>query len=294
MATEHSTPAISKGRDLTGQHFGEWTVLSYTRTQRYGAKGYIRFWLCHCSCGTEREVRGPDIVHGNSTSCGCKGIARLQDMVEDLAGQSFSRWTVLRRLTDHIRHGEKLRWVCRCECGTEKDIAGHDLRNGQSKSCGCLKIDTAGDQRRTHGQSGNFHKGIQASAEYRIWIGMKNRCYVPSATGYANYGGRGITVCDRWNESFEAFLEDMGPKPSPTHSIDRFPDSEGNYCPENCRWATRTQQNRNTRKNHLLTYRGETLSIAEWAERLKLDPRTLCMRIIRGWTTERAIETPVY
>ncbi len=127
--------------------------------------------------------------------------------------------------------------------------------------------------------------------EYEVWKKMRQRCCNPRHTSYRNYGGRGIEVCSRW-DAFRAFLDDMGHRPSPKHSLDRI-DNGGNYEPENCRWATPQQQQRNRRNNHLLTHNGQTMSIAEWSDQTGIHRRTLLNRISRnGWTVERALTTP--
>jgi hypothetical protein len=122
---------------------------------------------------------------------------------------------------------------------------------------------------------------------------MLTRCHNCSNENYQRYGAHGIQVCDRWRNSFAAFLEDMGERPSLRHSIDRYPDKDGNYEPGNCRWATRGQQNRNTRRNVMLTYKGETLCMKDWSYRTGININTLHARLARGWTIEDAIDTPV-
>lgn len=121
---------------------------------------------------------------------------------------------------------------------------------------------------------------------------MIQRCYDSNFPYYYRYGGRGITVCEQWRSSIENFYADMGPKPTRDHSLDRI-DNDGNYSPENCRWATCKEQLRNTRANHLITYNGETLCITEWAEQLGMRPNALGLRIAKGWTIERALTQPV-
>lgn len=131
------------------------------------------------------------------------------------------------------------------------------------------------------------------SAEYRTWQALRNRCENPNDTKYHLYGGHGIKVCERWRESFANFYADMGPKPSPRHSVERR-DGNGPYSPENCYWATYKQQNRNTSRNRMITFRGETLSLAEWAERTGIGYAALTHRVMRaGWSVERALTTPV-
>lgn len=134
------------------------------------------------------------------------------------------------------------------------------------------------------------HQGPPPSPEYFIWHTMKTRCSSPGNKRYERYGGRGITVCERW-QTFDNFLADMGYRPSPKHSIDRI-NNDGNYEPGNCRWATWQEQAVNKSDTRLLTYKGETLPMAEWARRIGLPPNTLSYRIRHGWPVDKAIETP--
>lgn len=128
---------------------------------------------------------------------------------------------------------------------------------------------------------------------YKTWAGMISRCHRPYATGYANYGGRGIKVCARWRgeNGFVHFVEDMWPKPTPAHTLDRKNNDKG-YCKSNCRWATKTQQTQGRRNIHWLTFDGETLPLAVWAERLNISRRTIRDRLSRGWSVERTLSTP--
>lgn len=128
--------------------------------------------------------------------------------------------------------------------------------------------------------------------EYGPWHDMIRRCYDSRRKNYRHYGGRGIKVCDRWRQSFEAFLEDMGPRPSPKHSIDRYPNNDGNYEPDNCRWATQGEQLRNYSRTRHVTYNGRTQCIADWAVEMKLPAQTLYTRIREGWDAARALTTP--
>ena len=150
------------------------------------------------------------------------------------------------------------------------------LRNGHTKSCGCLYE----------------RHGMSYISQYQAYYQMKRRCSTPSDKGFASYGGRGITVCDRWKHSFAAFLEDMGERPSKKHSLDRI-DNDGPYSPDNCRWGTLEQQHNNTRTNRLLIFRGRTLTVAEWARRLHMRYYVLSLRIHAGWSVERALTQPV-
>src|SRR6266508_728705 len=153
----------------------------------------------------------------------------------DLVGRKFGRLTVTGR-AGNDGHGHAM-WACLCECGTTITVARGALRTRETQSCGCLKRQRTRETHTTHGQSN--------SPEWRAWRNMRQRCKNRRHPKYRDYGGRGITVCDRW-ASFENFLADMGPKPSPAHSIDRI-DVNGNYEPGNCRWATPKEQRLNQR-----------------------------------------------
>jgi hypothetical protein len=134
---------------------------------------------------------------------------------------------------------------------------------------------------------------MSESPEFWHWTYMLGRCYNPKNRNYPFYGGRGITVCDRWRTSFEAFYADMGPRPSNNHSLDRYPDANGPYAPGNTRWATRDEQSHNRHHHHLITYHNETLCLMDWALKLGKPYQTLYSRLSRNWSVERAFETPV-
>lgn len=179
-------------------------------------------------------------------------------------------------------------WECRCDCGKETVVAGDGLGRGITKSCGCLKRELNAAKRLTHGHA----RGRIRTPEYRTWCMMKQRCCDIQNKKHQHYGGRGIKVCDRWLESFENFLADVGPRPAGS-SLDRI-DNNGDYCPENCRWATAKQQARNTSRNRLITWNGVTKALAEWAEEVGIPYGSLKTRICKlGWPVERALTEPV-
>ena len=196
-------------------------------------------------------------------------------------GDRYGRLEVVRELAP----SKKNRWVtCRCDCGSESTVNLYKLVSGHTRSCGCLHREEMAVLFATHGRSG--------TSKYKIWQDIIRRCYDSERKAYYYYGGRGIKVCDRWRQSFENFFADMGNRPSAKHSIDRT-DNEGDYCPENCRWATRQQQARNVRSNHLITANGEAKPICEWAEITGLWPSTILRRIQSyGWSEEEAVLTP--
>lgn len=171
-------------------------------------------------------------------------------------------------------------WNCRCDCGTLRAVSCGSLCCERSTNCGCHRDELNRVRPITHGKS--------TSSTYRSWRAMLTRCY-----NCANENYKGIQVCERWRNSFEAFLEDMGERPSVRHSIDRYPDNGGNYEPSNSRWATPEQQNRNKRNNVLLEYKGETLCLEDWSVRTGIDISTLRARLTRGWSIIDAIEIPV-
>lgn len=148
-------------------------------------------------------------------------------------------------------------------------------------------IDAMGRRRRRELE----HHGASRTPEYRVWTGVIKRCENPRMESYPRYGGRGIRVCPAWRVSFIAFLRDMGPRPSPKHSLDRI-NNDGNYEPGNCRWATPEEQMRNTSDNRLLTWRGETHTVTEWAEITGLPRVTISQRFHRGWSVERCLTIP--
>jgi len=199
----------------------------------------------------------------------------------DLCGQQFSDWTVIRLA--RISKGRAAMWLCRCVCGIEKEVRGQHLRNGNSKGCGCAADKRFSMRLLQHAMSG--------TSEYIAWQQMKRRCYGRNFVQYADYGGRGISVCDEWNASFDRFYEDMGPKPSAKHSLDRI-NNDGPYCKENCRWALRQVQNRNSRHNRMLTHMGVSMLIIDWAQHLGLSQQGLQYRL-KNWPLERALSERV-
>ena len=194
----------------------------------------------------------------------------------DLCGQRFGL-LVVQSLAGVDRFRKSL-WNCTCDCGGRSVSSAGNLRSGGATSCGCKRI-ANGKARRTHGRDSK-------DRTYRIWSAMRSRCMTKSNKCYAGYGGRGITVCDRWS-SFESFFEDMGEAPDGL-SIDRI-NNELGYSPDNCRWATQKEQTRNTRQNVWIEYNGETKVLTDWAAFAGVTHLTLYKRLKRGWSVGEAI-----
>lgn len=349
---------MSKFIDLTGQKFGYWTVIKRdTDSSKSGTR-----WICKCVCGVEKSVVGSTLKNGKSTNCGCIAKENLRkNNTLDLTGQKFGRLTVI-KMVESIKTKDgkfKSQCLCECECGNIIKVKSQALKSGNTKSCGCLKIeksqrfeDLTGKRfgklnvmkyshkeynKKLHNhifyylckcdcgneiiKSDRYLKytktpscgcyglkkikevnkkahtthGMRNSRIYRIWQSMKSRCKYKSVNGYENYGGRGIKVCDEWLNDFISFYNwamKNGYKEDLT--IDRI-DVDGNYEPDNCRWATLKEQSNNRRDNHYITYNNETHSISEWSEILKINYATLLNRITRHkWSIERAFAEPVH
>lgn len=188
---------------------------------------------------------------------------------------------------DQVRHESIV--ICNCDCGTVGFVAkGYNVRKGFTKSCGCARAIFVSRNRAVHGDSRRSGK----APEFDAWARMLYRCFNPNSKNYKDYGGRGITVCAEWTDSYEAFLAHIGRRPSAAHQLDRIQNS-GNYEPGNIRWATRKEQCRNRRSSRMITAFGATRTMAEWVERTGIDQPTLWQRLKRGWTVERSLSTPV-
>lgn len=236
------------------------------------------------------------------------------------------RWNKRPSLTTGERYGrlvalemvdrdanKKVRWRFRCDCGGEIVARVTSVRAGDVKGCGCLSTSPREGWRKPGvGRGGRPKHGLSGTPEYNTWVGIRRRCYDPSVFGYSYYGGRGIVVCDRWtgDRGFENFLVDMGQRPSPAHSIDRI-DSDGNYCPENCRWATKAQQiqnRRNSRRDRpprnrdikapprgrlwVLVHEGRAMSLQQIAETTGMDPKLLESRLRSGESLSCILSQP--
>jgi hypothetical protein len=242
--------------DLTGQKFNRLTAI---KPSYYHENKRTWVWEFLCDCGNTHLSRGSDVKNGNIKSCGCLRLEKLREIVphnyQDMSGIVFGRLTVIERVDRKTKNAT--RWLCKCDCGKFKEVDRANLVTGAIKSCGCLNTEKRKERTTTHGMS--------TSRIYHIWAGMISRCYNENVSHYSDYGGRGILVCDEWRADFMNFYADMSKDYLPHLTLDRI-DVNGNYCKENCRWATVKEQARNKRNNVFATINGERKLVVEWAE----------------------------
>jgi len=198
----------------------------------------------------------------------------------DVSGEVFGRLTVV---GESAKRGRVRRIDCVCKCGTLVTVDLSNLRRGFTQSCGCLHREITSENTSTH--------RLSKSITYVSWQAMHARCSNSNLKSYQRYGAKGVVVCDQW-ASFEAFLADMGERPGEEYSIDRFPDTTGNYEPSNCRWATRIEQARNKTSNRVIEFDGLTVSLIEHCERRSLSYKTVHQRLRRGASIESALSKP--
>lgn len=282
---------MSHPSDLTGIVFGNWTVVERDLSRKFTEKNKTTYWICKCSCGKIKSVRRDHLCRGDTTSCGCKFLGI------DIKGQKFGRLTVMHRVSLRGR----VFWWCECECGELCRVESWKIRKGETTSCGCYHKEVTSAASYKHGQSLNNQN---RSKSYNAWSGMIQRCTNTKCQYYYNYGGRGIYVCERWLNSAQAFLNDMGKHPGNGHSIDRI-NNNGNYTcgkckqckrlkqPMNCRWASAYEQSLNRRTNKSLTHQGRTMTVKEWSNETGLKRSTIEARLKLGWSVKRTLTTPL-
>lgn len=260
--------------DIIGKRYGMLVVLKYHHSEYLPGHLLNHFYLCKCDCGNETIAKRNMLFYGKRTSCGCAG--KIQDL-NDIVDKKYGKLTVI--AYDHYDTETRCNYYrCKCECGNEIVVRRRSLTSGHTKTCGASIHHT------TH--------GMWKTRFYEIWNAMLNRCNCPNSKSYQYYGGRGISVCDRWL-SFENFRDDMY-ESYLTHAkihtekdttIERI-NVNGNYCPENCRWATKEEQANNKTTTHFVTYRGETMSLTQFAKKYEtptVSASTIVERVLRGY-----------
>lgn len=209
----------------------------------------------------------------------------LPHNAKDITNQQFGRLLIVGPIGRDInRH---IVWLCKCECGNMCDVSSNQLASRKKQSCGCLRIEIATDRVRTH--------GLSKHPLYSTWDSMIQRCKFTNHRAYKNYAGRGIEVCQEWQESIQSFIDHVEHLPYASekgYSLDRIDNSLG-YFPGNVRFASPAEQNRNMRSTHLLTYDSKTQCVEDWAKELGIPALTLRSRLRLGWNTEKALMQPI-
>lgn len=263
-------------KSITNLRFGKLIALNPIPERRQGQI----VWECRCDCGNTSLVYSCNLRTGKTKSCGCL----RHDKASNLTNQKFGRLLALKPTKE--RRSTSIVWECLCDCGRRHNATATSLKVGNVKSCGCLIRDIKREERTTHGMSRN----PEFKGEYGAWQNMIQRTTNPNHPLYGDYGARGISTCERWKK-FENFFADMGKRPSDKHSLDRI-NVNGNYRPENCRWATLEEQSFNKRSTIKLTAFGETKTLREWARIAGLKWATLYNRL-RTLSAEEAISRPL-
>jgi hypothetical protein len=247
-----------KHTDISGQKFGKLTAQTYSSENNR--------WRCLCDCGGESLVGVHSLRTGAVVSCGCIKAAGSPQV--DVKGKRFHRLVAIEHKPSPSR------WVCQCDCGNTCEPAVHSLTSGAVKSCGCYGREKFLGRITKHGKS--------RSKLHKVWTSAKQRCHNPNSTAFHYYGARGIRMCDRWQNSFEAFCQDMGPQPTPKHTLERI-DNDGNYEPGNVRWATQAEQCLNHRRNVRISLGGVIKTLSEWSKESGLTKNGLKYRVKAGW-----------
>lgn len=255
------------GADRAGEHYGRLIVLGFAGRTK---SRHDSIWHCRCECGRKVKIRGANLKRHKS--CGCEWISGRAKVK---AGDRYGRLIVLSQKNS-------LFWLCRCDCGATKAIRGASLRltKRPTKSCGCLSVEIM-KSRKTH--------GMWNSSEYGVWQAMLQRCNNKNNISFQRYGGRGVKVCRRWRK-FKNFLEDVGRRPSRKLSLERIDNLKG-YKPGNVKWATRKEQQGNTRSNVWITFQGRSMILSDWASEFRLHRKTLGNRLRLGWPMLEALTT---
>jgi hypothetical protein len=269
-------------RNLIGERFDKLVVEKRGEDYIYpSSKRHEPRWICKCDCGNKITVIHHNLLNGHVHCCKeCKS-----NKLKDITGERFGKLTVIKRGEDFIGPaGRETQWVCKCDCGNTTIVRGHALRNGHTRSCGCLIVDSS------------TKHGLYNTKIYGKYNKMKHRCFNSNNKHYKRYGGRGITICDEWlgeNGFINFYNWAMANGYSDDLTIDRI-NNDGNYEPSNCRWTTQEVQANNTSNNVIIKYNNEEHTISEWAKIYNIEYYNLYNRIINlGWSIDKALNTPI-
>jgi len=277
---------------------GYLTVIGEGPERRSQAGNYVRLALAKCICGSEKLYQANNLKSGKQAHCGCQPRKPMpRAPIEELCGgEKFGSLVLLGETEGKAipGHGVQRKAICKCIiCGSVKEYFPINLKRGASEGCGCDRGVKVANAKFTHGHSKSKTMGKDCSVEYRTWSHLIGRCENPNDKAYDNYGGRGIKVCRRWRNSFEAFYEDMGKRPDGPYSIERI-DNDGDYEPDNCKWALYYEQCRNKRQNRMISAFGMRLCLKDMAQAFGLKHSTLGLRLDKGWDVETALLTPLH
>lgn len=258
----------------SGENFGSWEYLGTMEIRKSRP-----FLLCMCKCGSKQFILWPNLKRGSSTKC------RSCSLKKDITDLKFGKLTPKLEVGKN-KHG-RVMWYCVCDCGGNITTTQNRLSSGRVKSCGCLlkEMHITGliNRYSTHGMTN--------TPIYVVWSKMKGRCNNIKNVAYHNYGGRGIKVCERWNDKengFANFYADMGERPE-GFTLERIDNNKG-YEPDNCKWIPKNEQQKNTRNTYKINIEGDVLCLADACRRLDLKYETVQNRIRRGWAFEKALE----
>lgn len=257
---------MRKCKNLIGKRFGSLLVVEKTKDSNGKTS-----WVCECDCGNKVIISNSYLQSGNKTHCGCKRKGNI-------TGQRFGRLVAL-EMVGNDKYGIKL-WKCKCDCGNEKIVTYTHLKRGMIKSCGCLHA------------TQNYVHGLNGSRLQGIYYKMLYRCNNPKCENYADYGGRGIKICDEWlgDNGFKNFYEwAFSNRYTEKLTLDRKDNDKG-YSPDNCRWVDAFVQENNRRNNIFIEYKGERLTIGEWSRKTGINYNTLFHRYQKGWSPSKMLE----
>lgn len=278
---------MPKFEDLTGQRFGHLTAIKPLGGNK---------WIWKCDCGCEKEILAASVKRGKTSACGtsCE-FSPSHKLTSDLTGKRFGRLTVIERAKRYKTNSGKrgTYYVCQCDCGNIVTVIANHLTTGHTQSCGCAHTEQT-EVWKTFNLSHGRSRESAKSKSYARWMQIKQRCYNPNDIDYKYYGARGIKMWDGWVNNPTAFceyVEALDNYADANTTIDRI-DPNKDYEPNNLRWITLAEQQRNKRSNVRITAFGETKILAEWAREFGLTGTTIQNRISRGWSAEQAISTP--